>query len=77
LSWGARLRGAGARAAARLPQCLDCSSQRDIDRRLWQSVHGAGSEPPPPGPNAEGVDPVRLGEGARSGDDGAAGASGP
>jgi hypothetical protein len=27
--------------------------QRELDRILWQSVHGAHSEPPPPGPNAE------------------------
>jgi phospholipase C len=30
--------------------------QRILDRILWQSVHGAGSEPPPPGPNSSGVD---------------------
>jgi hypothetical protein len=30
--------------------------QRVLDRILWQHVHGAGSEPPPPGPNASGVD---------------------
>jgi DNA-binding beta-propeller fold protein YncE len=52
--------GPGARASARLPKCLDCSSQRDVDRLLWMSVHGLDSEPPPPGPNAEGIDPVRL-----------------
>jgi hypothetical protein len=56
--------GAGARAASKLPDCLDCASQRDLDRLLWQSVHGPGSEPPPPGPNADGVDKVRLGAGA-------------
>jgi hypothetical protein len=27
--------------------------QRVLDKILWQSVHGADSEPPPPGPNAE------------------------
>ncbi len=26
--------------------------QRTLDRLLWQSVHGAHSQPPPPGPNA-------------------------
>ncbi len=31
---------------------LDAVPQETIDRILWQSVHGAGSEPPPPGPNA-------------------------
>ena len=30
--------------------------QRIVDRILWQSIHGAESEPPPPGPNASGVD---------------------
>jgi len=24
-----------------------------VDRILWHSVHGANSEPPPPGPGAE------------------------
>ncbi|MCW3000551.1 MAG: beta-propeller repeat protein [Solirubrobacterales bacterium] len=52
--------GPGARASARLPKCLDCIGQRDMDRLLWKSVHGLSSEPPPPGPNAEGIDPVRL-----------------
>ena len=27
--------------------------QRVLDRQLWQAVHGAGSKPPPPGPNAQ------------------------
>ncbi|HEX6457734.1 MAG TPA: alkaline phosphatase family protein [Thermoleophilaceae bacterium] len=27
--------------------------QRELDRILWQSVHGAHSQPPPPGPNAQ------------------------
>jgi DNA-binding beta-propeller fold protein YncE len=31
----------------------DETPQRVLDRILWQSVHGADSEPPPPGPNAE------------------------
>jgi YVTN family beta-propeller protein len=51
---------AGALAAARLPQGLDRASQADMDRLLWQSVHGAGSTPPPPGPDAEGRDPRVL-----------------
>ena len=44
-------------ANARLSASLHISS-RDLvpqwlfDRILWQSVHGANSEPPPPGPNA-------------------------
>jgi YVTN family beta-propeller protein len=33
--------------------------QRVLDRLLWQSVHGAGSKPPPPGPNASGLDDER------------------
>jgi DNA-binding beta-propeller fold protein YncE len=52
----------GARAAARLPQGLDRASQADMDRLLWQSVHG-NVEPPPPGPNAQGADPAVLGGG--------------
>ncbi|MCW3017634.1 MAG: beta-propeller repeat protein [Solirubrobacterales bacterium] len=52
--------GPGARASARLPKCLDCIGQRDMDRLLWKSVHGLRSEPPPPGPNAEGIDAVHL-----------------
>jgi hypothetical protein len=51
---------AGARAAARLPRGLDRASQTDMDRLLWQSVHG-NVEPPPPGPNADGEDPAVLG----------------
>jgi len=51
---------AGARESARLPKCLDCSSQRDIDRLLWKSIHGAGAAPPPPGPNASRQDAERL-----------------
>jgi hypothetical protein len=43
---------AGARAAARLPRCLDCISQHEMDALLWRSVHGAKAVPPPPGPNA-------------------------
>jgi hypothetical protein len=53
---------AGATAAARLPQGLDRASQADMDRLLWQSVHG-NVEPPPPGPNAAGEDPTVLGGG--------------
>jgi hypothetical protein len=30
--------------------------QRILDRILWQSIHGPNSEPPPPGPNASGID---------------------
>jgi DNA-binding beta-propeller fold protein YncE len=31
---------------------IDQLSQREEDRLLWRAVHGAGSTPPPPGPNA-------------------------
>ncbi len=44
--------GPGARAAARLEKCLDCIPQHKMDALLWKSVHGWGSTPPPPGPNA-------------------------
>jgi hypothetical protein len=33
-------------------QGTDQIPQRTLDRILWQSVHGAKSKPPPPGPNA-------------------------
>ncbi len=46
-----------ARLSARLPlEFTDRTPQRILDRILWQSVHGADSEPPPPGPNAAGLD---------------------
>jgi DNA-binding beta-propeller fold protein YncE len=54
---------AGAREAAILPKCLDCIAQPDMDRMLWQSVHGLRSIPPPPGPNADGNDKPILGDG--------------
>jgi DNA-binding beta-propeller fold protein YncE len=50
---------AGARASARLPQCLDCAPQRELDALLWKSVHGEDAVPPPPGPNASGLDEER------------------
>ncbi len=31
----------------------DAVPQAQLDAILWKSVHGAGSVPPPPGPNAE------------------------
>jgi len=34
----------------------DKTPQRYLDRILWQYVHGKDSEPPPPGPNASGLD---------------------
>ena len=51
-------RNATTAANARLSKSLrinhpDRVPQRLLDRILWQSVHGARSEPPPPGPNAE------------------------
>jgi YVTN family beta-propeller protein len=48
--------GALARAASRLPSSTDSIPQRVMDRLLWKSVHGAGAKPPPPGPNASGLD---------------------
>jgi phospholipase C len=30
--------------------------QRVLDHQLWRAVRGANSTPPPPGPNAEGID---------------------
>jgi phospholipase C len=51
-------RNAATAANAKLSKSLrinkpDRVPQRLLDRILWQSVHGARSEPPPPGPNAE------------------------
>jgi Phosphoesterase family len=48
-------------ANARLSEDLrigrtDRTPQRILDRILWQYVHGADSKPPPPGPNASGLD---------------------
>jgi hypothetical protein len=37
----------------------DRTPQRYLDRILWQYVHGEDSEPPPPGPNASGLDEER------------------
>lgn len=34
----------------------DRTPQRFLDKILWQYVHGDDSEPPPPGPNASGLD---------------------
>ncbi len=45
-------KGPGARASARLPRCLDCIPQHELDALLWKSVHGWGAQPPPAGPNA-------------------------
>ena len=47
----------GARASSKMPlDKLDQVPQRDLDRVLWKYVHGRKAEPPPPGPNASGVD---------------------
>ena len=46
-----------AELSEKLPlQFTDRTPQRMLDRILWQSVHGPDSEPPPPGPNASGLD---------------------
>jgi hypothetical protein len=51
--------------SARLPlNETDRTPQRYLDHILWQYVHGKDSEPPPPGPNASGVD-ERAWRGAR------------
>jgi phospholipase C len=45
---------AAARAGTKFDTTLpDRIPQHVLDRILWESVHGTGSEPPPPGPNAE------------------------
>jgi DNA-binding beta-propeller fold protein YncE len=46
---------AAAREAARIDTSVpDRIGQRLLDRVLWKSVYGPRSEPPPPGPNADG-----------------------
>jgi YVTN family beta-propeller protein len=48
---------ANVRASAGLPlNALDQVPQRKLDAILWQYRHGAGSAPPPPGPNASAQD---------------------
>jgi hypothetical protein len=48
---------ANAKLSAKLPlDSPDRVPQRLLDRIVWQSVRGTGSEPPPPGPNSSGVD---------------------
>jgi len=50
-----------ARLSASLPwDKVDYVPQRIADRILWQSVFGAGSAPPPPGPNASPVEAARA-----------------
>jgi hypothetical protein len=47
----------GAKLSSRLPlDTIDRVPQRTLDRILWQYVHGENSQPPPPGPNASGID---------------------
>jgi hypothetical protein len=46
-----------AKLSQRLPlEIPDQVPQPVLDRILWQYRHGADSEPPPPGPNASGID---------------------
>jgi YVTN family beta-propeller protein len=46
-----------ARLSRRLPlDFTDRTPQRILDKILWQYVHGEDAEPPPPGPNASGLD---------------------
>ncbi|MEA2473508.1 MAG: hypothetical protein QOE06_1423 [Thermoleophilaceae bacterium] len=52
---------ANAKLSASLPwDRVDAVPQRISDRLLWQSVFGAGSQPPPSGPNASGVERARA-----------------
>ena len=52
---------ANAKLSASLPLNLpDRVPQRTLDLILWQYVHGLGSTPPPPGPNAAGIDRDEL-----------------
>ena len=47
----------GARESAKYDLTnVDAIPQRDLDRLLWQSVHGQHSKAPPPGPNASADD---------------------
>ena len=51
---------AAAKLSSKLPLMLpDRVPQPLLDDILWQYVHGPGSLPPPPGPNASGVDQQR------------------
>jgi hypothetical protein len=50
----------GAAASKRMDfRKLDSMPQRYLDAVLWKSIHGADSVPPPPGPNASGLDEAR------------------
>ena len=50
-----------ARLSAQLPwDEVDYVPQRIADRIIWQSVFGASSEPPPPGPNASSIERARA-----------------
>jgi DNA-binding beta-propeller fold protein YncE len=49
-----------AKLSSRLPlDTIDRVPQRTLDRILWHYVHGQDSAPPPPGPNASGIDEAR------------------
>jgi YVTN family beta-propeller protein len=52
--------GAALSREARIGDRTDHIPQRLLDRVIWQSVHGAGSEPPPPGPNGSPLDDEAL-----------------
>jgi DNA-binding beta-propeller fold protein YncE len=51
----AAVRGYDMYATDRVPQ-------RVLDSQVWRAVRGPRSEPPPPGPNAEGIDEEEAGE---------------
>jgi DNA-binding beta-propeller fold protein YncE len=52
--------GARLSQEAKIGDRTDHIPQRLLDRLLWQSIHGADSEPPPPGPNGSPLDDEAL-----------------
>jgi hypothetical protein len=56
-----------AKLSKRLPLDVpDQVPQRTLDRILWQYRYGADSQPPPPGPNASGIDEAESSRGGIS-----------
>ena len=63
-------RSPGAAASSRMDfRTPDAIPQRELDAVLWQSVHGAQSNPPPPGPGASGEDEEAAKDAQASDDD--------